>query len=514
MAIPTLSALRSRFGGARITLLAKAPVADLFEQHPDIDRIIVYQDRGIHRGLRGRLRLVRSLRDERFDLAFLLQNAFEAALLAALAGIPERVGYARDGRGFLLTRSLDKKGAPFHQREAYLHLTRLVGGAAVTGRPYLVLSVQEREEGLAYLKSQGVTIADRLIGINPGAAYGSSKRWIPARFAAVADRLAERYRAKVLIFGGPAEASLAEELQETMKHPSILLAGKTTIRQMMALISRCRLFVTNDSGPMHVASALGVPLVAVFGPTDPAATGPAGQDNIIVRNQVECAPCTHRECPIDHRCMEGVSADEVLGAAEKQLSEKRFAAVFLDRDGTINEDVGYMDSLDKFSLIPGAAAAIARLNRRGVRVFLVTNQSGIARGVFTEAFLHSVHAELQTLLKKEGAFLDGIFYCPHHPSVSPCTCRKPEMGMIERAVLEHRIDLSVSYVVGDKGLDMALAQGGAKGILVRTGHGEATLQEMRSTGIGPDYVADDLTKAVDWILEEMNKRGSADASSK
>lgn len=510
MAVPTLSALRARFPESRITLLAKPPVAALFEHHPAMDRLMVYESPGRHAGFAGLWRLVRSIREGRFDLAFLLQNAFEAALITAAAGIPERVGYAADGRRFLLTKSLDKKSAPLHQKEAYLHLMHSVGSASeFERRPFLVISEKEKQSASDLLFAEGIARWEQVIGINPGAAYGSSKRWDPARFAAAADRLAERYPVKVVIFGGPAEVAVAEEVRRNMKHPAVVVAGKTTVRMMMALIARCRLFITNDSGPMHIASALGVSVVAVFGPTNPDATSPAGADDLIVRKKADCAPCTHRECPIDHRCMTGISAEAVAAAAERQMARlgRRKIAVFLDRDGTINQDVGHIGTIDRFEMIPGAAEAIARLNRRGISVVIVTNQSGAARGFFTEEQIGEVHRHLRERLSEAGGHLDGIYYCPHHPQITPCACRKPQMGMIERAISEHPIDLSGSYVVGDKPLDIGLARGGMKGVLVRTGHGEASLQEMMQAGTGPDYVAADLPAAVEWILEDLQRRG-------
>lgn len=397
-----------------------------------------------------------------------------------------------------------------HQREAYLHLIDWVGSESeFERRPFLVITEKERQSAADLLLDEGIARWEQMIGINPGAAYGSSKRWNPARFAAAADRLLERHPAKAVIFGGPAEVAIAEEVRRNMKHPAVVAAGKTTVRMMMALIARCRLFITNDSGPMHVASALGVPVVAVFGPTNPDATSPAGTDDLIVRNKVDCAPCTHRECPIDHRCMTGISVETVVEAAERQMTRlgRRKIAVFLDRDGTINQDVGHMDALHKFSIIPGAAEAIARLNRRGISVMIVTNQSGVARGIFDEAMIGEVHHHLQALLAEAGGHLDGIYYCPHHPEIIPCTCRKPQMGMIERAISEHQIDLNGSYVVGDKPLDMGLARGGMKGVLVRTGHGEASLREMTQAGTRPDHVAEDLPAAVEWILDDLQRRG-------
>ncbi len=182
-------------------------------------------------------------------------------------------------------------------------------------------------------------------------------------------------------------------------------------------------------------------------------------------------------------------------------------AVFLDRDGTLIEEVHYLDTVEKLSLISGAAAAVARLNRLGILVFLVTNQAGVAWGFFDEAFVHEAHRRLHDLLLREGAHLDGVYYCPHHPDVSPCACRKPAMGMIEQAMREHAVDFSRSYVVGDRWSDVALARDGAQGILVKTGYGAAELAKWPPDLRRPDHIADHLEAAIDWILTDIEKEG-------
>ncbi|MFQ5543197.1 MAG: lipopolysaccharide heptosyltransferase II [Nitrospiria bacterium] len=517
MTIPTLSALRLFFKEAEIVLLAKPPVAALFSQHPDVDRVLPYEDPGIHAGFSGFCSLIRMVRNEHFDLAFLFQNALEAALIAFFAGIPKRVGYSTDGRGLLLTRSLPKRKAPPHRHDAYLALMTLVDGPAKGPMPHLLVPAEERKAARTLLSSAGRRGSGPLIGINAGAAYGSAKRWSTDRFAAVADQLSEAFQAEIVLFGGPSEVAISEAIQSKMQTSSIVLAGKTSVREMIASVSQCRLFITNDSGPMHIASALGVPQVAIFGPTKPEATFSRGKNDRMVQKKADCAPCRHRICPTDHRCMEGVSPDTVFKEASRLLSakQKKKSAVFLDRDGTINVDSRYIDSIKRFSLIPGAAAAIARLNRHGIPVIVVTNQSGIARGLFSESFLNQLHLHLQRLLAKNGARLDGIYYCPHHPDFQKngenkkCACRKPELGMIEQAALDHNLDFSKSYVVGDKPSDIGLAQNGARSILVQTGEGIASLKKMTRSGLHLDHVAEDLTEAVEWILRQNEQRNPA-----
>jgi len=516
MATPSLTALRRFHESAEIVLLAKPLVAALFEQHPDIDRIIIYEDPGGHTGLSGLWRLGRTLKHEQFDLAFLLQNALEAALLAFFAGITNRVGYASDGRTLLLTQSLKKKNPAPHRTDAYLALIGLVDaeGDSINAEekrpPYLVVSSKERQAARVFLKSLGIPDdGSPLIGFNPGAAYGTAKRWLPEYFAALADQLIEKKQANILIFGAQSEIRVAETITEQMKHTAFILSGKTTVRQLMACIKTCDLFISNDSGPMHLASALSVPQIALFGPTNAQATFSAGPLDIMVQNKVDCAPCRHRHCPIDHPCMTGLSVETVFEVAAQQLAQtqKKQAAVFLDRDGTINDDTGYIDSIDRFTLFPGAAAAIRRLNKKGMPVILITNQSGVARGFFSESFVDILHLYLQRLLAKKGAYLDEIYTCPHHPDFSICDCRKPLGGMIRQALLDHNIDFTRSYVVGDKASDIGLATALAPreiatSILVKTGEGTQTLKKIEHSEKSPDNVAENLGDAVDWILKQ------------
>jgi len=188
----------------------------------------------------------------------------------------------------------------------------------------------------------------------------------------------------------------------------------------------------------------------------------------------------------------------------------RYKAAFLDRDGTINEEVGYFDQLEKFKLLPRVGEAIRLLNRNGFKAIVITNQSGVARGNFPESFVLRVHQKMKDLLKNEGAYLDGIYYCPHHPDFGDppyrqkCSCRKPETGLIHLVLKEMNIDFSKSYSIGDKGADIEFGHRiGAKSILVLTGHGKDELGRFGGQReLKPDYVAADLFEAVQWILKK------------
>jgi heptosyltransferase-2 len=318
MMTPAMGALRFAFPDATIVVAAHSRVADLFRPHPYCDDVMVYDRPGRHRGILGVVRFAAELRRERFDLAILFQNAAEAAILAWLAGIPQRAGYHTDLRRPLLTHGIpvgdDERR--LHHTEYYRHLLEALGIVGGNGVLRLACSVEEQEWA-------GETLGPgRWIAIHPGATYGSAKRWFPERFAAVADQLAGRYDARIVLVGGPDVADAGRCMEDSMMHRPFNLVAKTSLRQLMAVIQKCRLLVTNDSGPMHVGAALGVPIVAVFGPTDHTTTSPFTPKCRIVRKSVDCAPCLKRHCPTDHGCMLAITVDDVLQAAVDLLDNR------------------------------------------------------------------------------------------------------------------------------------------------------------------------------------------------
>jgi heptosyltransferase II len=315
MSLPAIRAIRDVFPHAHIAVVARPWVADLYASESSIDRVIPYT---AQKGLGAKRAFAATLRRERFDAAILLQNAFDAALIAWLAGIPERIGYNRDARGLLLTRAIrvpEPGEIPRHERFYYLELLRragLIERFPETGAIRLDGIDEARAAGTAHLARMG--ISGPVVGVSPGAAYGDAKRWLPERFAAVAATVP----AAVLLFGSAGERPLCEIVAGHLRHGGIdvrNLAGETTLREFTDLAAACRLFLTNDSGAMHVASALGVPTVAVFGATDDAATGPTGPLARVVREHAECSPCLLRQCPIDHRCMTAVTVERTAAVA-------------------------------------------------------------------------------------------------------------------------------------------------------------------------------------------------------
>ena len=322
MTTPALAAVREGFPDARIVLLARPLVAELLRHHPDVDEVMVFETPGRHEGALGRLRLAGELRRRRFDGALLLQNAFDAALIAFLGRIPERAGYPTDGRRILLTLPVPLTPAILERHEVEYYLC-LIDGLGIP-RPVpaslkLAVTEEEREAMGARLASLGIERGAPILAINPGAAYGSAKRWYPDRFAAVADALSGEWNARVVVVGSTAEAPLAGEIEAAMRHPPVNLAGKTTVRELMALLSLSSFLVTNDSGPMHIGAALGVPLVAIFGPTDWRRTAPWSPLAKVVRVEIDCSPCRRRVCDRGHECMLGVTPEMVVDAARQLL---------------------------------------------------------------------------------------------------------------------------------------------------------------------------------------------------
>ncbi len=521
LTLPALEALDRRFPLAEITLLARPWVAGLFAGHPAIDRIIEYRSEDTHRGFRGRWRLAAELKQGRFDLAVLFPNSTDAALIPWLAGIPRRVGHPTDGRRWLLTHPVSSRtAAGRHQVERYLTIVRGLGADGTTPTLRLPVTEEAHRRGSELLLQHGILATRPLVALNPGSVYGSAKRWPADRFATMADALMESRGATIILVGSEGERPLLDEVAAHMRRSAVNLGGRTDLLTLLGVLARVHLLVSNDTGAMHVAAAVGTPVLAIFGPTDELATGPLGRSACLVREPVPCSPCLLRECPIDHRCMTGVTVAQVLREAGVLLdathaphltphASRGVAAAFLDRDGTIIEDPGYLSDPEKIQFIPGAIDALRALQQAGYRLVLVTNQAGVARGLLTETDVQRVNERLMRLLAEAGVHLDGIYYCPHHPDYGPpeyrreCDCRKPKPGMIHRAIRDLGLNPSRSVVIGDHVTDAALAQAfpGMVGIMLRTGHGAEQWQKIQDGTLAkPEHVAGDLTAAAEWFL--------------
>jgi heptosyltransferase-2 len=321
MTLPALEAVRDCFPDSPISILAKPWVIPLFEAHPMVDEVIPMKiEEGPLAGVKEIMKSSFTIRRKKFDMAILFQNAFEAALMVFLAGIKIRIGYNTDHRAILLSHPvmMNYDLIKEHQTGYYLSILKDFGCEAEPRDPRLFVSDNNMRKARKLLRDEGVKDGDLVVGLSPGAIFGPAKRWPPDRFAQIGDWAIERWNARIIILGSEREKDICDRVSETMNHPSINLCGKTGLGTAMALIKNCDLFLSNDSGLMHVAGALKIPLVAIFGSTNPKATGPGGSGSrsIIVRHDMECAPCLKPFCPKDFRCMLEIGTEEVWNNLE------------------------------------------------------------------------------------------------------------------------------------------------------------------------------------------------------
>jgi heptosyltransferase-2 len=354
MTTPAVHTIRKNFPDAEITMLAVPWVADIFRLSPDVDKVWVYDKKEMYAGkIKGVIKLAAHLLQYGFDAAILLQNAFEAALIARLAGIPLRAGYKRDGRGLLLTHGVELTDEIRSRHQVHYYQMLLAGLGLEPGPDVLRLPLPDELTGWARgyiecLKGQGGFSSPGgqpmpekqvspenmgfmpVIGFNPGAAYGPAKRWPAEKFGQLAALIAHHYGESgclILVFGTRDDTEAAHAIKEfSIRTPFhvIDMTAKTTLQQVMALIRCCHVFVTNDSGLMHVAAALETPTIAIFGSTDHIATGPFSKKAVVIRKEMECSPCLQSQCPQKHlRCLEEISSREVYTEVAKCLGDTR-----------------------------------------------------------------------------------------------------------------------------------------------------------------------------------------------
>ena len=322
MATPTLRALRASFPDARIIGLGKPWVQELLADHPAMDEIIPYPFQNGKLKFNATFRLMQTIKAKNPSWGLLLPNSFGAALLFFLAGIPRLVGYNAGGRRIFLNHGIDLPKSKLHQLDSFLYLMK---GFSIEKEwdhsLYFPITQAKKEEAESLWSSWGVNAGDVVVGLNPGATWGQSKRWLPEYFAATGDLFYKERAAKIVIFGGPEDRSLAEDIASRMRSPSIVIAGKDSLRVLPALLLRCNLFITNDTGPMHIAASQKVPQVVLFGPTDPRHTAHSSGSTRVLQKELECAPCFQRVCPLGHHnCMAGISPDQVFDAGMQLLN--------------------------------------------------------------------------------------------------------------------------------------------------------------------------------------------------
>jgi len=315
MALPALAAVRAAWPSTWIAVAALPSIAPVFEEQTDArPQQIVVLDRNTETARLG---------GAEFDAALLLTNSFRTAWAARRSRIPQRWGYAASGRGLLLTHALPRPHREVHQSQYYLELVRGLGLEAAAAPPRIVVTETTRARARRLLDENDVSPGTTIVGFAPGSAYGHAKRWPPDRVTQVITRIVREREAHCLLVGAGADREAGRAIESTLP-PGVRvvnLIGRTDLRLLMGVLEACRAFVSNDSGAMHLAAALGVPVTAIFGPTDERATAPVGDHDVIV-HQVFCRPCMLRECPIDHRCMKRISGDEVYSAVTRRIDRQ------------------------------------------------------------------------------------------------------------------------------------------------------------------------------------------------
>ena len=331
MALPAVADVRRRWPAAHLAVAARASFVPLFSAVPGVNAVVPLSGGGL-RAIAAASDDAQKLRGGQYDAALLMPNSFRSAWITSRASVPHRWGFARDFRGRLLTRAIEPPtGKRLHQAEYYQHLTRALDIPAGPLRPELRPPDDAATSAMALLARYGWKW-ERLVGLAPGAAYGWAKRWSPAYVGILASYLVRDLETRPVLVGAASDrrtarqvcAELRRRLGRSGEEAAINLVGQTDLLALVGVLAQCSAFVANDSGAMHLAAALGVPVTAIFGPTREWATAPlpsaSGPDPAILKTDVWCRPCMLRNCPIDHRCMTRIPPERVLASVVRQLS--------------------------------------------------------------------------------------------------------------------------------------------------------------------------------------------------
>lgn len=326
MATPTFKCLRQNYPDARIIGLIRGYAQGVVEDAPWFDQLIEINDKS----WRGFVHLVYQIRSLKATLAVVLPNTLRSALLARLGGARQIYSYRRNGRTMLLSggplpRRDGGKIRPVPMVDYYLEICRrLKLNIDPKKKPRLYISESLQKRGDRLLDGYGIASDDMVIGLNPGARYGASKCWPPEYFASLAELLEQRWNCRLLLFIGPGEERIGHKIVQLSKAAIINTgADHVDLALLKPLIQRCRLLVTNDTGPRHYAVAFGIPVVVIMGPTDPRYTHANLEKTMVLRQELDCSPCHLKECPLEHSCMREISPEAVLQATEQLVQEQR-----------------------------------------------------------------------------------------------------------------------------------------------------------------------------------------------
>ena len=321
-ATPFIRAVREAYPDSHIACLIHPRCKEMLELNPRLDELIIYDEEGVHKSFLGKARLILSLRNRKFDTAFLLHRSFTKALIVFLAGIKERIGYPTKRRTILLTKVIDSPAEELHKVEYFLNIAESAGLKASSRSYEFFINDSHKKFINDLLRSEGILENEIIVVLCPGGNW-DPKRWPKENFARLADALSEKCGARIIISGAKKDVPLAEEIKSMMKAKPVITAGKTTLKQLGALLSRAGVVVANDSGPMHISVAMKARTIALFGPTSPKLTGPYGEGRyrVICKNDACDVPCYDFTCT-DNRCMARITVEDVLKEAISMIAKK------------------------------------------------------------------------------------------------------------------------------------------------------------------------------------------------
>ncbi len=503
----------------------------LLEGDARLAGLVDYERTGHHAGLRGLWRQAADWRNLSPSAVMVLPPSLRGGAVARLSGIRSRIGFRGNGRDLMLSHPVDPPSrGTLHYTEGLGRLYRAWAEACTGTKPPASMAIPLPRLTLdeAARPSAGALSAPPVWVISVGSTYGDAKTWPSRRVAEFVEAVYADTSKRVVLIGDVAAGETSAAIRSAVdvewgatlgEQPGCYdLVGRTSLTELTELLGRATVFVGNDSGPMHLAAALGTPTVGLFGSTSTAWTRPLGsRTTTVAAEDFACRPCYLKTCPKDSFCMETLDAKRVHAAALALLDAPGAGPVhhhtppipavdaaptlFLDRDGVIIEDTDYISDPARVSLIPGAAAALARARDAGFRLVVLTNQSGIGRGYYTDRDFAAVQMRVDHLLAEAGIVLDAVYYCPHAPEAA-CNCRKPRPGLLDAAAASFTWTSDRAWMIGDKLSDVRLGrQAGLGAYLVRTGQGDKSAE-----GLAPDSmitVVVDLAAAVDDILGEI-----------
>jgi histidinol-phosphate phosphatase family protein len=500
---PTIKNLRFLYPGSRILFVTREQYTSLAYNIPGVTDVLIFPDKGSYFDL---VKLSSEIDEYEPNLVVDLHKNFRSFHLAKMSKAPYKVVYKKRRKQRQAAVNEKKFVSPVpHTTDLYNRVIDQLKGQKLARRPDLLLSDKIMTNPNA--KRAGVAMV-------PGAS-SPVKAWPIENFAELAERIIYDFKRNIILFVGPDDG----EMQNYFNHlpeESITVHVDYPLGEIGEALSKCQLTITNDSGLMHVSSAVGTPTAAIFGPThEQLGFYPLGLHDLVLAGAETCRPCSLHGDELCHReeqyCFTQLTVASIYDKIAQMLDRiKLQPAVFIDRDGTLIDDKHYLADPNKIEFLPGSLEAVKKLKKAGFKTVVISNQSGIARGFFPIETVDLVHNHLRQYMKDAGCEPDDIRFCPHHTDgdvpqyTGECDCRKPRVGMLEEAAANLGIDIKRSFVVGDKYTDVQCGKvAGASSILVRTGNGARTEKELPlDTFLKPYHIADNLSETVDFIVSK------------